>query len=52
MGSSIVATAAQWLMDSLSDISSAEGDASELEQYAARCIARAHSLLRGSVDLW
>ena len=51
MGNSTVAAVPQWLVDNLSDISSTEGGALELEQYVAGCIARAHSSLRGSVDL-
>ena len=35
----------------MSDINSAEDDASESEQYAAAYIARVHSSLKGSVDL-
>ena len=35
----------------MSDISSAEDDDSESEQYETTYIARAHSSLRGSVDL-
>ena len=33
------------------DINNAEGDVADLEQYSVGCIARAHSSLRGSVDL-
>ena len=35
----------------MSDISSVGGDVVESEQYSTGCIARAHSSLRGSVDL-
>jgi len=38
-------------MDKMSNMSSAEGDVTEQNDASIGCIARAHSSLRGSVDL-
>ena len=51
VSSSTVAASVQWLVGSMSNINNANGDALESKQSTAGHIARAHSLLRGSVDL-